>query len=157
MATETAREEKPMATATLRYLRGAPQKVRLVVDQLRGKAVTEALSILRFSPRVVARDLTKVLRSAVANAEQHEVGDLEELVVARAWVDGGPTLKRIRPAPMGRAYRFVHRTSHVTFQLESAGAGKTRRAAKGAGDRSKGGADKGKTKPAGKRKAAAKA
>ena len=114
---KTERETKP-GRATLRYLRSSPQKVRLVVDQLRGKPVAEALSILKFSPRVVAKDLSKVLKSAVANAEQQELGGMEDLVVAEAFVDGGPSFKRIRPAPMGRAYRYLHRTSHVTFRVE---------------------------------------
>jgi large subunit ribosomal protein L22 len=127
--TETA-QERAYASATLRYLRSSPQKVRLVVDQVRGKAVTEALGILAFSSKVVAKDLTKCLRSAVANAAQHDIGELEDLVVARAWVDGGPgSLKHIRPAPMGRAYRYVHRTSHVTFQVESLGERRPRKKA----------------------------
>lgn len=111
-------EEREEARATLRYLKAAPQKVRLVVDLVRGKPVTEALAILRFSNKVVAKDLGKLLRSAVANAEQTEVGEMEDLFVSRAFVDGGPSLKRIRPAPMGRAFRYLHRTCHVTFHVQ---------------------------------------
>ena len=117
MAAPETNEETSSARATLRYLRASPQKVRLLVDLLRGKPVTEAMSILKFSSRPAARDLTKLLRSAVANAEQLDLGEMEDLVLSEAFVDGGPTHKRIRPAPMGRAYRYLHRTSHVTFQL----------------------------------------
>ena len=115
----TATDTRENAKATLRFLRASPQKVRLVVDQLRGKPAPEALSLLKFSRRGVARDLHKLLRSAVANAEQHELGDMEELVVSGGWVDPGPSLKRIRPAPMGRAFRYLHRTSHVTLVVSN--------------------------------------
>ena len=104
--------------AQLRYLKGSPQKVRLVVDLIRGKKVEEAIEILRFTRKNVAKDLEKLLRSAVANAENSEAGaDVDELVVSRIYVDDGPRDKRIQPAPMGRAFRIQKRKSHVTVHL----------------------------------------
>src|SRR3972149_9352517 len=108
-----ATESHPEAKAILRYTRMATRKVRLVVDLVRGKQVGEAMTILKFTPRRAARVVEKVLKSAVANAEQREIGDVDELWVSRAYVDQGPTLKRIQPAPRGRAHRIKHRTSHV--------------------------------------------
>lgn len=102
-----------------RYLRGSPQKFRLVVDLIRGRAVPEALGILELSRKRAARAIEKVLRSAVANAEnlQPDV-DVDELYVATIMVDPGPTLPtRIRPQPMGRAFPIIKRTSHVTVKL----------------------------------------
>ncbi len=106
------------ATATLRYLKASPQKVRLVADLVRGKKVEEALSILRFTRKAVARDLEKLLRSAVANAENTEAGaDVDELVVSKIYVNEGPREKRIQPAPMGRAYQIQKRKAHVTVHV----------------------------------------
>ena len=106
------------ATAKAKYVRVSPQKARLVVDLVRGKGVENALNVLRFSRKAVARDLYKLLWSAVANAKEKEgLRDERGLVVARAWVDPGPALKRIRPASMGRAFRVLHKTSHVTFEI----------------------------------------
>lgn len=106
------------ATARLRFLKGSPQKVRLVADLIRGKKVDDAIQILRFTKKTVARDLEKVLRSAVANAENSESGaDIDELVISRIYVDDGPRDKRIQPAPMGRAFRIQKRKSHVTVHL----------------------------------------
>src|SRR5215210_3603313 len=106
------------ATATLRYLKASPQKVRLVADLVRGKKVEEALNILRFTRKGVAKDLEKLLRSAVANAEQTEnAPDVDELVVSRIYVNEGPREKRIQPAPMGRAYQIIKRKSHVTVHV----------------------------------------
>src|SRR5256886_11791254 len=103
------------ATATLRYMKASPQKVRLVADLIRGKKVDEALSILRFTKRHSARDLEKLLRSAVANAENTETGvDTDELVVSKIYVNEGPREKRVQPAPMGRAYRIQKRKAQVT-------------------------------------------
>ena len=103
------------ATATLRYLKASPQKVRLVADLVRGKKVEEALNILRFTRKSCAKDLEKLLRSAVANAENKEAGaDVDELVVSKIYVNEGPREKRIQPAPMGRAYRIQKRKAHVT-------------------------------------------
>ena len=106
------------ATATLRYLKVAPQKVRLVADLIRGKKVDEALSILRFTKKSSAKDLEKLLRSAVANAENGEAAvDADELVVSKIYVNEGPREKRIQPAPMGRAYRIQKRQAHVTVHV----------------------------------------
>ncbi|HKB80662.1 MAG TPA: 50S ribosomal protein L22 [Thermoanaerobaculia bacterium] len=106
------------ATATLKYLKGSPQKIRLVADLVRGKKVDEALSILRFTKRTCARDLEKVLRSAISNAENSEANvDTDELVVSKIYVNEGPREKRIQPAPMGRAYRVQKRKAHVTVHV----------------------------------------
>jgi large subunit ribosomal protein L22 len=106
------------ATATLRYLKASPQKVRLVVDLVRGKSVEEALQILRFTKKTCARDIEKLVRSAAANAENRENGaDVEDLVVSKIWVDEGPREKRIQPAPMGRAFRIQKRQAHVTVHV----------------------------------------
>ncbi|HEY0158803.1 MAG TPA: 50S ribosomal protein L22 [Thermoanaerobaculia bacterium] len=106
------------ATATLRYLKASPQKVRLVADLVRGKKVEEALNILRFTRKAVAKDLEKLLRSAVANAENKEAGaDVDDLVVSKIYVNEGPREKRIQPAPMGRAYQIQKRKAHVTVHV----------------------------------------
>jgi large subunit ribosomal protein L22 len=108
------------AKATGKYIKGSPQKARLVIDLIRGKGVEEALSILQTSRKRAARPIEKVLRSAIANAEQKSttVG-MEDLVVREAVVDLGPTKNRFRmmPAPMGRAFRQRRRQSHITIQL----------------------------------------
>jgi len=101
--------------ASSKYLRLSPQKVRLVVDLIRGHDAGEALNILRFTKKRATHEVEKVLRSAIANAEQkNENLDVDRLFVARAYVDDGPRAKRIRPAPMGRAYRYQRRMCHVT-------------------------------------------
>ena len=106
------------ATATLRYLKASPQKVRLVADLVRGKKVEEALNILRFTKKTVAKDLEKLLRSAIANAENKEAGaDVDELVVSKIYVNEGPREKRVQPAPMGRAYQIQKRKAHVTVHV----------------------------------------
>ena len=106
------------ATATLKYLKASPQKVRLVADLVRGKKVEEALSILRFTRKGCAKDLEKLLRSAIANAENKEAGaDVDDLVVSRIYVNEGPREKRIQPAPMGRAYQIQKRKAHVTVHV----------------------------------------
>ena len=106
------------ATATLRYLKASPQKVRLVADLVRGKKVEEALNILRFTRKSCAKDLEKLLRSAVANAENKEnAPDVDELVVSRIYVNEGPRDKRVQPAPMGRAYQVQKRKAHITVHV----------------------------------------
>ena len=102
--------------ATARYVRTSAQKAKLVIDLIRGQDVDTALAILRFARKGVARDVEKVLRSAVANAQQKQgAGDeVERLYVRECYADQGPTLKRIRAAPMGRAFRVLKRTSHLT-------------------------------------------
>ena len=108
------------ASARLRYMKGSAQKVRLVVDLVRGKKVNDAVAILRHSNKAAARDVLKALRSAVANAEQKEAQvDVDELVVRKITVDKGPQEKRVRPAPMGRAFRVLHRKSHLTIELSN--------------------------------------
>ena len=106
------------AKATLRYLKGSPQKVRLVADLIRGKKVEEAIQILRFTKKTSAKDLEKLLRSAVANAENREnPAEVDELVVSKIYVNEGPRDKRVQPAPMGRAFRVQKRKSHITVHL----------------------------------------
>src|SRR5580704_11762853 len=106
------------ASATYKYMRISPQKARLVVDLIRGKSVAEALNILAFTKKRVTHDLEKIVRSAVANAEQKaEHLDVDDLFVARAFVNEGPRQKRVRPAPMGRAYRYQRRTSTIIVKV----------------------------------------
>ena len=107
------------ATANAKYIRGSPQKARLVIDQIRGKDCGEALDILRFSHKRAAKQIEKALRSAIANAENREENvDVDKLYVRHAIVNEGPRSKRIRPAPMGRAFRYQRRTSHIQIQVE---------------------------------------
>jgi large subunit ribosomal protein L22 len=106
------------AKATARYLRVSPRKMRRSVDLIRGRHVDDARRILAFSPLGSNRPLAKVLNSAVANAEQQNAIP-ENLMVARAWVDEGPTLKRWRPRAHGRATGVRRRTSHVTIVVSS--------------------------------------
>ncbi len=105
--------------ATSKYILVSPQKARLVIDLIRGKNVGEAMSILRFTKKRVTREIEKVLRSAISNAEQKsDRVDVDQLVVSRAFVNEGPRAKRIRPAPMGRAFRYQRRMSHITVVVE---------------------------------------
>jgi len=107
-------------TSKLRYLQASPQKVRLVADQIRGKEVQDAVNLLQLSPKSAARHLQKCLKSAIANAEQREEGvDVDRLYVKEIFVDGGPVLKRLRAAPMGRAHRVLKRQSHITIKLDT--------------------------------------
>jgi len=102
--------------ARARFVRVSARKARLVLDQIRGKPVAEALATLEYTPRAAARLVEKVLRSAVANAEHnHQVRDLDDLRVVQAFADGGPVLKRVQPRAMGRAFSIKHRTSHLTI------------------------------------------
>jgi large subunit ribosomal protein L22 len=106
------------ARATAKYVRGSAQKIRLVVDLIRGKNVSDALTILRFTKKRASKDVEKVLKSAIANAEQRaEAVDVDSLYVSQAYVNEGPRMKRIRPAPMGRAYRYQRRLSHISIQV----------------------------------------
>ena len=104
-------------SATARYVRVAPRKARLVVDMIRNKSVERALEQLQFCERAVAVDVEKVLRSAVANAYQNKGLRSDNLVIAEAYVDEGPTLKRIRPRAKGSASRINKRTSHITITV----------------------------------------
>ena len=102
--------------ARARFVRVSSRKAHLVLAQIRGKSVGEALATLQYTPRAAARLIEKVLRAAVANAEHnHQVRDLDTLRVVRATADGGPSLKRIQPRAMGRAFFIKHRTSHLTI------------------------------------------
>src|SRR5437762_1512573 len=102
--------------ARARFVRVSARKARLVLDQIRGKPVAEALATLEYTPRAAARLIEKVLRSAVANAEHnHQVRNLDDLRVVHAIADGGPVLKRVQPRAMGRAFFIRHRTSHLTI------------------------------------------
>lgn len=120
------------AQATARYVRTSAQKAGLVLDLIRGKAVPQALATLKFTRKAVARDVEKVLQSAVANARQKEGfgGDEDSLVVAACYADQGPSQKRVRPAPMGRAFRIVKRTTHLTVKVVESQAPKAARATK---------------------------
>ena len=104
--------------ATARYVRTSAQKAKLVMDLIRGQSVDRALSTLRFARKRIARDIEKVLRSAVANAQQKAGGgEVDRMFVSSCYADQGPSMKRIRPAPMGRAFRIVKRTAHLTVQV----------------------------------------
>lgn len=105
------------AKATHRYISSSPRKMRLVVDLIRGKSVEQAIEILHFNPKHASKDAEKVLRSAVANLynkSEDEKVDIANMVVKEAYVNQGPTLKRMLPAPMGRAYRVRKRSNHLT-------------------------------------------
>ena len=106
------------ARAVARYVHMSPTKVRRVVALIKDRPVQEALDILRFSPQAAAQPLFKVVASAAANAENNLDLDPDTLVVAAAFADEGPTLKRIRPRAQGRAYRIRKRTSHITVEVE---------------------------------------
>ncbi len=108
------------AIATGKYLKGSPQKARLVIDLIRGRKVQEALAILRFTKKRATHPIEKVLLSAVANAkEKNATADVDSFIVHRAVVDSGPTKwrRRVRPAPMGRAYRQQRRYKHITITI----------------------------------------
>ncbi len=108
------------ARATARHVRVAPRKARLVVDLIRGKKVEQARTILALARKASARLVKKVLDSAVANAGQTGVIDVDVLYVKKATVDGSTAMKRFRPAPMGRAHRYRRRTSHITIVVDEA-------------------------------------
>ena len=107
------------AKATAKYVRTSAQKAGLVLDLIRGKDVNRALATLKFARKKVAADVAKVLRSAVANAQQQDAfgGDVARLFVSKCHANNGPSQKRVRPAPMGRAFRIVKRTTHLTVEV----------------------------------------
>ncbi|MCB0858801.1 MAG: 50S ribosomal protein L22 [Solirubrobacterales bacterium] len=120
MAAKTSRneaEEPVLVRASAKYVRVSPRKARLIADQVRGKHIDDARSLLQFSPRSAADDIAKVIESAAANAEaNHElIGD--EMIVSEIRVDEGPTLKRFRPRAMGRATPIHKRTCHISVAL----------------------------------------
>lgn len=125
----TTTTEFPSATAKARFVHISASKARRVIDLVRGKSVTEALDILRWSPQGASETIAKVIASAAANAQNNDGLDPSTLVVATVYADEGPTAKRIRPRAQGRAYRIRKRTSHITVIVESrppkAGAGKS--------------------------------
>jgi large subunit ribosomal protein L22 len=118
-ATTAGAADDLRARASARYVRMTPMKVRRVVDLIRGMEAHEALSVLQFAPQAASEPVSKVLASAVANAEHNKQLDPESLIVSVAYVDEGPTLKRFRPRAQGRAYRIRKRTSHITIEVES--------------------------------------
>jgi len=107
------------AQATTKYIRTSAQKAGLVLDQIRGVDVARALATLQFSRKIIARDIEKALRSAIANAQQRTDfgGDVDRLYVKACFANQGPSMKRIRPAPMGRAFRVVKRMAHLTVEV----------------------------------------
>jgi large subunit ribosomal protein L22 len=122
MATQPSVTTAIEAQAMARHVRMSPQKARLVVDLIRGRRAEEALQILRYTRKRAARDIEKVLRSAIANAERKaedagESLDVDRLYVSRCFVNEGPRWKRLRPAPMGRAFRYQRRTSHIVVAV----------------------------------------
>ena len=115
--TEAAEVRTAFARAT--HVRVTPMKARRVIDLIRDLPAGEALNVLKFAPQAASEPVAKVLASAIANAEHNHGMDPEALIVSRAWVDEGPTLKRFRPRAQGRAYRIRKRTSHITIEVES--------------------------------------
>ena len=107
------------AQAIARGIRTSAQKAGLVLELIRGKDVNQALATLQFTRKTIAREIAKVLRSAVANAQQKDGfgGDVERLYVLACYANQGPSMKRVRPAPMGRAFRIVKRTAHLTVRV----------------------------------------
>jgi large subunit ribosomal protein L22 len=116
-------------------VRTSAQKAKLVLDLIRGCDVNRALATLKFARKSVARDIEKVLQSAIANAQQKEgfAGDVDRLYVSSCYAGSGPSQKRIRPAPMGRAYRVLKRTTHLTVHVAERPEAKAGRARKRAG------------------------
>lgn len=114
--------KKNLAFAKLNNCPTSPRKMRLVADQVRGESIDKALAILKFSPKEASRRLEKLVLSAIANWQsKNEVEDIEKaaLIISEIRVDGGSMLKRLRPAPQGRAHRIRKRSNHVTVVLES--------------------------------------
>jgi large subunit ribosomal protein L22 len=120
-------EALPRAVARARFVRVTPTKARRVVEMIKGRTAQEALDVLRFAPQAATEPVSKVLASAMANAENNLDLDRDSLVVSRAYVDEGPSLKRIRPRAQGRAFRIHKRTSHITVEVESVQVQKTER------------------------------
>ena len=107
------------AQATARYVRMGPRKVRFVLDTVRGKYAADALDILKFTPNHAAAEISKVLRSAMANAGNNHGLDLTNLKIARCFVDVGPSMKRVQPRAQGRAYKILKPTCHITVVVKS--------------------------------------
>jgi len=110
--------QQSIAKAEARYVRVSPQKARLVVDLIRGRKASDAINTLRATNKRIAPSVEKVLKSAIANAQViDENVDVDRLVVSEAYVNEGPRMKRIRPAPMGRAYRYQRRIAHIVVKV----------------------------------------
>src|ERR1700748_3758755 len=106
------------AKAEARYIRMSPQKARLVIDLIRGERAGDAINILRTTNKRIAPSIEKVLRSAIANAENRSNDvDVDKLTVVECYVNEGPRMKRVRPAPMGRAYRYQRRMAHIIVKV----------------------------------------
>src|ERR1700733_12237409 len=122
MATATELQGQIQGMANARFIRVSPQKARLVIDLIRGQRAEDALQTLRFTKKRVAKEIEKTLRSAIANAERKaddagESLDVDELFVTTCFVNEGPRWKRMRPAPMGRGFRYQKRTAHIVVQV----------------------------------------
>lgn len=115
---KATKTEVKKATATLRYAMISPRKVRVVIDLIRNKPVNEALNILKFLPKRAARIVEKLVKSAIANAENNHNMNVDKLYIAEIYANGGPMLKRIRPRAQGRAFLIRKRTSHITVVLK---------------------------------------
>jgi large subunit ribosomal protein L22 len=120
-------QDRDTVRAQARYVRCSARKARLVLEHIRGKQAAEAAAILAFQPRAAARDAGKVLASAIANAENNNGYDADDLIVVAAYADEGPTLKRWRPRARGRVNRIRKRTCHITIQLAVAEPGEIRK------------------------------
>jgi large subunit ribosomal protein L22 len=119
MANLDTDDEVRTAIARATHVRVTPMKARRVVDLIRHLPTDQAMAILKFAPQAASEDVRKVLESAIANATHNHNLDADTLIVSRAVVDEGPTLKRFRPRAQGRAYRIRKRTSHITIEVES--------------------------------------
>lgn len=106
------------AKAVAKYIRIAPRKIRVVMDLIRGKNIGEAFAILKYTPKVGADVIEKVLKSAVANAEHNNDMNVDNLFISAAYADQGPTLKRIHPRSRGQAFKILKRSSHVTVVVK---------------------------------------
>lgn len=115
--TATAQDDVQVVRARAKHVRVTPMKARRVIDLIRDLPTSEALTLLQFAPQSASEPVYKVLASAVANAEENHQLDADTLVVYRAYVDEGPTMKRFRPRAQGRAYRIRKRTSHITIEV----------------------------------------
>ena len=115
----TEPDEVRTAFARASHVRVTPMKARRVIELIRDKGAQDALAMLKFAPQAASEPVAKVLASAIANAEHNFQLDPASLIVSRAYVDEGPTMKRFRPRAQGRAYRIRKRTSHITIEVES--------------------------------------
>lgn len=141
------------AHATAKYVRTSAQKAGLVLDQIRGVDVNGALATLRFSRKKIAKEIEKVLKSAIANAQQADGfgGDVDRLFVKECYADQGPSMKRVRPAPMGRAFRVQKRTAHLTVGVQERPAKKVGVTSTGTGGQRARAAKSAKTAPKAKK------